>query len=383
MQNASPSLLDPTQIFQRAFEEANDDLRVNITGGSITVTEAAISPEGGPLPAELKIAGGYDGSVVRVLSTDSSGHLNVVGSIATIQGTSPWVTSGSVAVVNNVTVVQPTGTNLHTVIDSGTVTANQGTSPWVVSGSVASIQSGTWNINNISGTVSLPTGAATEASLTKLTLSQGSTTSGEAGPLVQGAVTTAAPTYTTAQTSPLSLTTSGALRTDSSGSTQPISGTVTANQGTSPWVTSGSVAVVNAVAVTQSGNWSTRTQDGSGNAITSFLVNSNRGLNSSDLGYTHSEFVRNDYTATSVSTIAYVQLISSTANEYQELEVFDSSGQTLKIAFGGAGVEVDQFIVFPGGNGRIKKNVVQGTRISIKALSGIANLGEIDLNCYG
>lgn len=46
----------------------------------------------------------------------------------------------------------------------------------------------------------------------KLTLTQGSTTSGQLGPLVQGAVTATAPTYTTGQTSPLSLTTTGALR---------------------------------------------------------------------------------------------------------------------------------------------------------------------------
>lgn len=56
---------------------------------------------------------------------------------------------------------------------------------------------------------------------------QGSTTSGQTGPLVQGAVTTSAPTYTTANTNPLSLTTSGLLRIDGSGVTQPISGSVT------------------------------------------------------------------------------------------------------------------------------------------------------------
>lgn len=78
----------------------------------------------------------------------------------------------------------------------------------------------------------LPTGAATETTLAKIPIAQASTTSGQSGALVQGAVTTAAPTYTTAQTSPLSLTTAGALRTDASGTTQPISGTVTANAGT-------------------------------------------------------------------------------------------------------------------------------------------------------
>jgi hypothetical protein len=67
---------------------------------------------------------------------------------------------------------------------------------------------------------------------------QGSTTSGQNGVLVQGAVTTAAPAYTTGQSSPLSLGTTGLLRVDGSGVTQPVSGTVTANQGTAnatPW----------------------------------------------------------------------------------------------------------------------------------------------------
>jgi hypothetical protein len=44
-------------------------------------------------------------------------------------------------------------------------------------------------------------------------VTQASTTSGQSGMLMQGAVTTSAPTYTTAQTNPLSLTTAGGLRT--------------------------------------------------------------------------------------------------------------------------------------------------------------------------
>jgi len=76
-------------------------------------------------------------------------------------------------------------------------------------------------------------------------VAQGSTTSGEHGDLIQGAVTTAAPAYTTAQTSPLSLTLAGALRIDGSAVTQPVSltsttitGTVAVTQSTSPWVVS-------------------------------------------------------------------------------------------------------------------------------------------------
>ena len=58
-------------------------------------------------------------------------------------------------------------------------------------------------------------------------------------PVVQqigGSVTTASPGYSNATINALSLTTAGALRIDGSAVTQPISGTVTANQGTSPWV---------------------------------------------------------------------------------------------------------------------------------------------------
>lgn len=51
-------------------------------------------------------------------------------------------------------------------------------------------------------------------------------------PVDMGVVTTAAPTYTTGQIAPVSLTTAGAERVDGSGVTQPISGTVTANAGT-------------------------------------------------------------------------------------------------------------------------------------------------------
>lgn len=114
----------------------------------------------------------------------------------------------------------------------------------------ASTQSGTWNITNITGTISLPTGAATSAkqpalgtagtastdvlsvqgiaSMTPLltnpgtaanwgVLAQNATTAGQLGGLVMGAVTTAAPSYTTGQTSPLSIDLNGNLRVVVSG----------------------------------------------------------------------------------------------------------------------------------------------------------------------
>lgn len=71
-------------------------------------------------------------------------------------------------------------------------------------------------------------------------LAQGSTTSGQTGSLVMAAVTTGAPTYTTAQTSPLSLSTTGDLRTAFSNTTIAVTnaGTFIAQSQPTP-VTSG------------------------------------------------------------------------------------------------------------------------------------------------
>ena len=116
---------------------------------------------------------------------------------------------------------------------SGNIGVTQSTSPWVIS----------------AASLPLPAGAATETTLAKLPLAQASATSGQSGPLIQGAVTTAAPTYTTGQTSPFSLTTAGALRVDNSGVTQPVSGTVAATQ-SGTWNIGTLTSITNPVAVT-------------------------------------------------------------------------------------------------------------------------------------
>lgn len=467
---------------------SSDQSPISITG-SITATNSANGNTGSAVPAQATQVGGSDGVNLRALKVSSTGVVSVDGS-ATTQPVSGTVTAN--AGTGNFTVVQPTGTNLHAVLDTtsttavtqataanlnatvvqasganlhvnvdsaptttvtGTVTANQGTSPWVtsvsnfpatqavtqsgtwnvglnagantigkvdqgtggasawkvdgsavtqpVSGTVAvtqstspwvsnisqfggsavvtgtgasgagiprvtvsndsnilATQSGTWNINNISGTVSLPTGAATSAnqttvgnqttkindgtntaavkaastapaatdpalvvalspngnqakdsSITGLQVTQGSTTSGQSGTLVQGAVTTNSPSYTTAQTSPLSLNVRGGLR---------------------------SVVV----------------------------------------GGDASQIIRNDYSSTNVTTAAYVQLVASTANNINRLYIFDSSGQDFVLATGAAASEVDQIAIPPGGiEAPVDLFIPSGTRISIKSKSATASSG--------
>lgn len=119
--------------------------------------------------------------------------------------------------------VDPTGTTTQPI--SGTVT----------------ITDGAGAVNVIVDSSALPAGASTLAEqqtqttalqlIDNLPLAQGAATAGQNGVLAQGAVTTGAPTYTTGNTNPVSLTTAGGLRVDGSGTTQPVSGTVTVTDG--------------------------------------------------------------------------------------------------------------------------------------------------------
>lgn len=66
------------------------------------------------------------------------------------------------------------------------------------------------------GTLPLPAGAATSA-LQPTNAAQGSTTAGQTGPLTQGSVVGSPPVYTTGTTQPVTINTSGALRTNING----------------------------------------------------------------------------------------------------------------------------------------------------------------------
>lgn len=177
------------------------------------------------------------------------------------QATQPVSISGTVP-VSAAALPLPSGASTSSLQTTGntalgTINTTLG-SPFQAGGSIgnttfASTQSGTWNINNISGTVSLPTDAATETTSSAINsvlnsiysilgtintysnttsinttnaatqASQNQSTSGMKGVLQLGSTTTAAPTYTNGATGALSLTTAGALRVDNSAVTQPIS----------------------------------------------------------------------------------------------------------------------------------------------------------------
>ena len=218
-----------------ALSQTGGSLNVNITGGGgggggTQYVDGTAESAGGFTGT---VAMSYNGTDVVGLRSDASDNLLV-----------------------KVNVALPAGTNVigHVITDSGSTTAvtgtvavTQSTSPWVVS----------LTSTTITGTVAVTQSTSPWVTQDEASVAQGSTTSGQDGILIQGAVTTAAPTYTTAKTNPLSLTTAGALRVDGSGVTQPvsgtlaISGTVAVTQSTSPWVVSlTSTTITGSVAVT-------------------------------------------------------------------------------------------------------------------------------------
>lgn len=89
--------------------------------------------------------------------------------------------------------------------------------------------------------------------------------------------------------------------------------------------------------------------------------------------------VRVDYSGTPVNTVSYTTLVASLSSNVTQLFIFDSSGQTLVIATGPGGSEVDRIYITPGGNGEMNLAIPAGTRVSVRAISATANVGELNV----
>lgn len=213
-------------------------------------------------------------------------------------------------------------------------------------------QSGTWNVTNISGTVSLPTGAATETTLAaantklvQLTLDTGAASAG-----LRVTLATRHEAVATPLAAQLSNGTA-ALAYDSGVSTTATLRTVLATRHESA-----------------STPLSVRISDGA-----AFGSTPSNGRN-------YADSIRKDYSAGSVTTGAWVQLIASTAATINSIVLFDSSGQTLELGTGAAASETRKLIIPPGGfAGTIPLAIPAGTRVSVRAISATASTGEINI----
>lgn len=289
-QEATLTAIQANQTNGTQVTSVNNFPAIQPVSGTVTV----VQPTGSNLHTTVDSSALPTGASTAALQSDVQSAPGTPQTVAiTVQGNAsgvPVPVSGTVTstISGNVTVVQPTGTNLHTVIDSSALPTGAATST-----------------NQTSEITQL---TAINTNTTGLTVAQGSTTSGQTGQLIQGSVTTAAPTYTNGQTDPLSLTTTGALRVSST----PAAGAPGRSLANAPTVTT---------------------------------------------------------YATPVTSAAYVTIIASTTSATNLVELFDSSGVAIFFAIGAAAAEVNQFVIYPGGNGQVPLAIPAGSRISYKAVS--------------
>lgn len=217
---------------------------------NITNISGTISLPTGAATSALQTTGNTSLSSIDS-KTPSLGQTTMAGSvpvaIASNQSAIPvsqsgtWTTGRTWSLLNT--------TDSVNAVQSGTWTTGR---TWTLSSgtdSVAATQSGTWNITNITGTVSLPTGAATSALQTTGNTSLASIDT-KTPALGQALMAASVPVTIASNQS--------AVKVDGSAVTQPVSGTVTANQGTSPWVTSRNWTLssgTDSIAAVQSGTW--------------------------------------------------------------------------------------------------------------------------------
>lgn len=323
-----------------------------------TLTLTAESATGAAVPSQAVMVGGDDGTNLQALSVNSSGQLN----INNISGTVSLPTGAATAAK------QPAlGTAGSASSDVITVQGIASMTALVVDGS-ASVQpvsqSGTWNINDISGTISLPTGAATAAKQPAL---------GTAGSASSDVITVQGIASMTA------------LVVDGSGVTQPVSGTVAATQ-SGTWnindisgtvsLPTGAATAAKQPALGTAGSASSDVITVQGIASMTALIVDQQGRSKANAP------AYNDYSSTSVTTSAYVELVASLSSACKEVEIFDSSGQGMILAVGAAASEVDQIYIFPGGNGRVPLAIAASSRVSIKAKTATASTGYIMVNFY-
>lgn len=195
----------------------------------------------------------------------SANQSTIIGHLDGVEGLLTTIDADTSALAGAVS-----GTELQVdIVSAPTITVADGGSSLTVDGTVAATQSGTWNIGDVSGTVTLPTGAATssnqstiighldgvEGLLTTIDADTSALASAVAGTELQVDIVSA-PTINVADggsslTVDGTVAVSGTVAVNGSGFTQPVSGTVTVQDG------GASITVDGTVASTQSGTWET------------------------------------------------------------------------------------------------------------------------------
>lgn len=149
-------------ILRHKYPSVSSNGNVNVNA---VIVENALAPDGGALPGDVKVIGGYDGVAVQVIKTDAAGELQVdVLSSALPSGAATEATLATLA----------TEATVATLATEATLSAL----------SAKVIEADTDNVTIVSSV--LPTGAATEATLANVSTSANQTNGSQKSQIVDG-----------------------------------------------------------------------------------------------------------------------------------------------------------------------------------------------------
>lgn len=223
------------------------DTDATITGTAILWEDAAntlvVPSASKPFPVEIVAGAGSGGTAAADDADFTAGTTSGTPVMGVYESTPTSVTDGDLGTIG-ITATRQVRTS---AAQEGSWTVQPGntanTTAWLVTGTGGTFpatQSGTWNITNVSGTISLPTGASTAAK--QPALGTAGTASADVITVQGIASMTALKVDGSAVTQPVSGTFWQA--------TQPVSGTVTANAGTGSFtVAQATAASLNATVV--------------------------------------------------------------------------------------------------------------------------------------
>ena len=279
------------------------------------------------------------------------------GDVITVQGTA----SMTALKVDGSAVTQPV---------SGTVTANAGTGSFTVVQSTAENlkasveQAGTWNLTDISGTISLPTGAATSAK--QPALGTAGTPSSDVLTVQGAASMTALKVDGSAVTQPVSASSLPLPTGAATESTLSSLNTKVPSQGQALMAASVPVVIAsNQTAIPVSGSLT------AGKLSVVDLLDAN--------------ILDTSITNIPGSASSPVQVIASTAAEIKAIQLLDTTGAFVGVYVGGIGSEVLKFVMGPGSDQTIEHNIPAASRVSLKRLDSTTAVssGIVAFNCLG
>jgi hypothetical protein len=134
--------------------------------GDVDVKSLPALATGTNVIGKVKITDGTDDVAVTaggLLQVDIAGNTAAVGG-----GTEYTEGDTDATITGKAMLWEDTGDTLRAVSAAKPLPVSDAGGALTVDGTVAATQSGTWNVTNISGTVSLPTGAATETTLSSI-----------------------------------------------------------------------------------------------------------------------------------------------------------------------------------------------------------------------